>query len=128
MARAVWLMNSLLYCKSENNSPRICRKFSKKVFFTKFAWYHFPRVSLPFSNFSKFVRKLTDNYSKRKSETKVFKNIFLCFYRSPDSSENFETILVNIRFQFCSTAESIGQDGAILPDDQPVRLRESLAG
>ena len=26
-------------------------------------------------------------------------------------------------FQFCLAAESVGQDGAILPDDQPVKLQ-----
>ena len=30
-------------------------------------------------------------------------------------------------FQFCLAAESIGQDGVILPDDQPINLRESRA-
>ena len=44
------------------------------------------------------------------------------FYNFPKS---FETSLVNVRFQFCSAAESIGQDGAILPDDQSTKLRES---
>ena len=31
--------------------------------------------------------------------------------------------MVNLCFLFCSAAESIGQDGAILPDDQQVKLR-----
>ena len=44
------------------------------------------------------------------------------FYDFPKFSENFETILVNMRFQFCLAAESIGQDGAILPDNQPIKL------
>ena len=43
-------------------------------------------------------------------------------------SENLETILVDVRFQFCLADESIGQDGAILPDHQPIQLRESRAG
>ena len=30
-----------------------------------------------------------------------------------------------MRFQFCLVAGSIGQDSAILPDDQPITLRES---
>ena len=30
-------------------------------------------------------------------------------------------------FQFCLAAESIGQDDVILPDDQPINLRESRA-
>ena len=50
------------------------------------------------------------------------------FYNFPKFSENFETILVEVRFQFCLAAEYIGQDGAMLPDDQPIKLRESRAG
>ena len=50
------------------------------------------------------------------------------FYNFPKFSENFETILVNVRFQFCLAVESIGQDGTILPNDQPTNLRESKAG
>ena len=50
------------------------------------------------------------------------------FYNFPTISENFATILVNVRFQHCFAAESIGQDGDILLDDQPIKLRESRAG
>ena len=46
----------------------------------------------------------------------------------PKFSENFETILVNVRCQFCLAAEFIGQDGAILPNDQSIKLQESRAG
>ena len=53
---------------------------------------------------------------------------FTEFYNFPTFSENSETILVNVRFQFCLAAESIGQDDAILPDDQLIQLRESRAG
>ena len=36
---------------------------------------------------------------------------------------------MNVPFQFCLAAESaIGQDGTILPDDQPIKLRKSRAG
>ena len=35
------------------------------------------------------------------------------FYNFPKFSENFETILVNVRCQFCLAAEFIGQDSAI---------------
>ena len=47
------------------------------------------------------------------------------FYKFTKFSENFETILVNVRCQICLAAEFIGQDGAILPDDQPIKLQES---
>ena len=42
------------------------------------------------------------------------------FYNFPKFSENFETIFVNILFQFCLSAEFIRRDGAILADDQPI--------
>ena len=40
-------------------------------------------------------------------------------------SENFDTIPLNVRFQFCLAAESIRQDGAILTDDQPIKLEKA---
>ena len=43
-------------------------------------------------------------------------------YSFPKFSENFEEMLVNVRCQFCLAAQFIGQDGAILPDDQPIKL------
>ena len=60
--------------------------------------------------------------------SRVLSEAFLEFYNFPKFSENFESILVNVRFQFCLAAEYIGQDGAILPNDQPIILRESRAG
>ena len=56
------------------------------------------------------------------------KSIFPEFYNFPKFSKNFETILVNVRCQFCLAAEFIGQDGIILPDDQPIKLQERRAG
>ena len=50
------------------------------------------------------------------------------FYNFLKFSENFEKMLVNVQWQFCLAAEFIGQDGAILPDDQPIKLQESRAG
>ena len=39
-------------------------------------------------------------------------------YNCQNISENFETVLVNVRFQLCLAVESIGQDGAVLPYDK----------
>ena len=47
------------------------------------------------------------------------------FYNFPKFPENFETSLVNVPFQFCLAAESIGQDGVILPDDQPIKFEKA---
>ena len=44
---------------------------------------------------------------------KFYLKHFPVFYNLPKFSENFETILVKVRFQFCLAAESIGKDGAI---------------
>ena len=57
----------------------------------------------------------------------IIKSIFpSCI--TPKFSQDYEAISVNVHFWFCSTAESIGQDSAILPDDQPIKLQESKAG
>ena len=42
-------------------------------------------------------------------------------------SKSLNTILMNLGFRFCLAAESCGQDGAILSDNQPIRLQESMA-
>ena len=44
------------------------------------------------------------------------------FYNFPKFSENLERILADVRFWFCLAAESKEQDGAILPDGQPIKL------
>ena len=65
------------------------------------------------------------------AKPKIFRTFlenFPEFYNFAKFSENLEVILVNVHFQFCLAAESIGQDGAILPDDQPIKLRERRAG
>ena len=80
-----------------------------------------------FSNFRKIVGKFTENFPKN-NRSRVSSEAFPEFYNFPKISENFESILVNVRFQFCLAAESIGQDGAVLPDDQQIKLRESRAG
>ena len=99
----------------------------KKVFFTKSDQNHFPRFLMIFYIF----RKLSENSPRifRKIIAQVlYQKHFPEFYNFPKFSENFETISVDVRFWFCLAAESIGQDGAILPDDQRIKLRESRAG
>ena len=71
-------------------------------------------------------RKLTEDFPKN-NRSRVLSETFPEFYNFPKFSENFASILVNVRFQFCLAAESIGQDVAILSDDQPIKLRESRA-
>ena len=71
-------------------------------------------------------RKLSENSPRTSREFYNFH--YPAFYNFPKISENFETILVNMRFQLRLAAESIGQDCAILPDDQPIKSREIRAG
>ena len=59
---------------------------------------------------------------------KFYQKYFPEFYNFSTFSGDFEAILINVRFQFCLAAESIGQDGAILPDNQPMKWRESRVG
>ena len=93
----------------------------------KFAQNHFPRFSVEFQVF----RKLSENSQRSFQKIithELYQRNFPDFCSFLKFSENFETILVNIHFQFCLAAESIGQDGAILPDHQPIKLQESRAG
>ena len=62
-AQALRLINSLSDGKTKifGHSPRICRLFSEKLFFTKLVQNHFPRFSVDFQMFPNIVRKLTKN-------------------------------------------------------------------
>ena len=113
-ARAIRLINSLLDGKYEN-IPNIHRELSAN--FREFSRNE-SKISFPkfFADFRIF-RKLSEN-SPRISRKIVAHE----FYIFPKFSKNFNTILDNVRFQFCLAAESIEQDGPILPDDQPIKL------
>ena len=76
-------------------------------------------------------RKLSENsprISRKMIVRKFYQKHFPEFHNFSKISENFETILINVHFQFCLAVESIGQDGAVLPDGKPIKLRESRAG
>ena len=121
-ARAIRLINSLLHGKNEifrtftDNSP-------KKIFFHKIRPKSFSQGFLLIFKFSKNSSRIFPKIIGQEFYQKHFPELcnFLKF------SENFETILVDVHFQFCLAAKSIGQDGSILPDDQPIKLRESRA-
>ena len=75
-------------------------------------------------------RKLSENSQRISREIithKLYQEHFLEFYNVPKFSENLETILDNVRFQLCLAAASVREDGAILPDDQPIKLPQSRA-
>ena len=115
-ARAIRLINSLLDGKNEN-IPNIHRQFadnSQKNIFHEIR----PKLfSQGFLLIFQVFRKLSKNSPRifRKIIAQEFyQKDFSEFYNFPKFSENFETILVDVRFQFCSAAESIGQDGAMI--------------
>ena len=87
----------------------------------------FPQNFLLIFKFSKNCPKTHREFPEKISLTSFIKTSFpsLITY---EVFRNFETILVNVRFQFCLAAESMGQDDAILPDNQPIKLRQSRAG
>ena len=60
--------------KCTKHSPRICRQFSKKIFFTKLVQNHFPKVSCCFSNFPRIIRKIIENFPKN---NQVFTYVYL---------------------------------------------------
>ena len=108
-ARAIRLINSLLFGENEN-IPNIHREFPdnfpKNYFFTKLVQNHFPRFSVDIQIFW----TLSGNWpriSRKIIVDEFHQKYFREFYNFPKFSENFETIL---------------------PDDQPIKLRESRAG
>ena len=75
-------------------------------------------------------RKLSVNSLRRSRKIisyEILKNILPSLIPFLSFSENFETMLVNVRFHFCLATEFIGQDRAILPNEQSIKLRESRA-
>ena len=128
-AQAVRLINSLLYGKNEN-IPNIHRQFADNFrinIFHEISPKSFSQGFLLISDFSTIVSKLAKNFPEKIAH-EFYQKHFLESDNLPKFSEIFETILLNVRFQFCLAAESIGQDGAIRPDDQPFKLRESREG
>ena len=123
-------VNESLHGKSKN-IPKIHRDFAwnfLKIFCHIICPKSFcPRFSVDF----RILRKLSVNSPKisRKIISHEFcQKYFPGFYHSPNFSENLETSLVHMRFQFCSAAEFIGQNCPILSDGQPVRMRERRTG
>ena len=68
----------------------------------------FPRFSVDFQIF----RKLSENspkISRKNIAHELYQKPFPEFFNFPKFSENSETIMVKVRFQFCLAAESIVQ-------------------
>ena len=121
--RAIRLINSLFMAKTKmyqtftENLPTIFRK----ILLLEIVQIIFLRFSVDLQIF----RKLPENSQRifRKIIVHEFyQKHFPEFHNFPKFSENFETILINVHFQFCLAVESIGQNGAILPDGQPIKL------
>ena len=100
------------------------RTISRKIIFHEISLKSFSQGFL-------LIFKLSENLpriSRKVIAHEFYQKHFPEFDSLAKFSESFEIILLNVRFQFCLAAESIRQDGAILPDDQPIKLRESRAG
>ena len=113
-----------MYRTFTENLPTI---FRKNYFFTKLVQNHFPKVFVDFQIFRE-LSKQSPRISRKIIAQEFYQKHFSEFHNFPKSSENFKTMLINVHFQFCLTVESIRQDGAILLDDQPIKLLESRAG
>ena len=70
---------------------------------------HFPKTDREFSE-----KTVHEFYQKHFPEFHNFRKFF----------ENFETTLINVHFQFCLAVESIGQEGAILPDANQIAVKQ----
>ena len=110
--------------KFSEHSPRIFRKIIFREISPKSFSQGFPLIFKFSENCPKTYQELPEELIIGEFYQKRFPEI----YNFPKFFENLETILADVRFQFCLAAESIGQDGAILPDDQPIKLRESRTG
>ena len=124
------LINSLLNGKNEN-VPNIHREFANEFSKNYFSRNQSKIIFLRFSVDFQIFRELSENSPRISREIIAhgfYQQHFPEFHNFPKFSENFETILINVHFQFCLAVESVGQDGTILPDDQQIKLRESRAG
>ena len=122
MTLAIRLVNTLLMAKQKysKDSPKMCRQFSEKLLFTNPVQSHFAKAFKFYENLLRTSQKIISHEFCQKH--------LLEYYNVQKFAKNFETILGNVRFQLCLAAESIAQDDAILPDEQPIKLRESRAG
>ena len=115
------MAKTIIFRTFTENFPKVFRK----LLFTKSVQNHF-LFSVDFQIF----RRSSEN------SPRIFRRIIVhkfctkasCQVLFPKFSKNFERNLVNRHFQFWLAAESIGQDGAILPDDKPMKFQESRAG
>ena len=113
-----------IFGTSTDNLPTIFRK----IIFHEINPKSFSEGFLTVFKFPENFPKTYREYPEKIIAQKFYQKHFHEFYNFPKFSENFVTILVNMRFQFCLAAKSIRQDGPILSDNQPIKLRESKAG
>ena len=109
--RAIRLINSLLPGKNEN-IPNIQRQFTDNSQKNIFHEIRSKSFSQGFLLIFQIFRKLSENSPRilRKIIVQEFyQKHFPEFYNFPKFSENFETILVDVRFQFCLSADPSGR-------------------
>ena len=115
MAWAIRLINNLWYRKCQN-ILNIYREFATvfwKRVFHKLVQNHFPKILCAFSNFLKIVQKFTKNFPQNTSFIKSILPSFITFCSFQRIWDNFS----QHAFSVLLSSWSIGQDGAILPDN-----------
>ena len=123
-------VNSLLYDKTKmyrTFTENLPTTFRKIIFSRNYAKIIFLRFSVDFQIFRELPEK-SPRISRKIIAHEFYERHFPECHNFPKFSDNFETILINVHFQFCLAAESIGPDGAMLSDDPPIKLRERRAG
>ena len=129
-AQAIWLIDSLLYDRkktfqtfTDDLLTILPKNVSHEIRPTS--------VSQGFVLIFQIVQKFAENSPRifqKIIAQEFYQKHFPKFYNFSKFSKNFETILVDMLFQFCLATQSIRQDGTVLPDDQPIKLQESRAG
>ena len=87
----------------------------KKIFFMKLDQNHFSKVFVDFQIFLKLSENSPRIFRKKFSLKNFIKKRFPEFYNFPKFSENSETILGDVRFQFCLAAGSMGRMAVSCP-------------
>ena len=96
------------------NIPKIRREFPdnfRKIIFYEISPKSFSQGFLLIFKFSENCPKTNQEISRKIIVHEFHQKYFPEFYNFLKFSENFETTLVNVPFQFCLATESIGQDG-----------------
>ena len=129
-AGEIRLINSSLYGRNESiqkNDSAICQQLSETFFLQILSKSIFPCFSIFkfFGNSHTISRKISFHEYSPKHFPDFLYIALPCF------PENFEKIYFGqpkFLILFNNTAESLVDDGALVPQDQPIRLQEGITG